>query len=229
MATTSGLAQRNGRPRASKLQRPAIAGYRRRCITLGTLAISGFLLACGTQPIPSVSSVELSSDRQALLVTCKHQATCSHVTLQRLPAESTIAPGLYFNPQQFDQVRLSPDGRYAAFSTVGHHSLVGLLDLATMVVREIDIITEGEVMAFHWAVDSRTLAYDYLPASGYRRVRAYDAQLGEALAVPRIGGNSTVHITVEKWGEQPGELVLSVTDMRSNRRWTDTINLVPHQ
>jgi hypothetical protein len=226
MATISGLARQNGQSPASERQSPVT---RRMGCTLGILAISALLLACGAPYLSASPSVELSSSRQALLVTSEHQAPPTQLTLQSLPTESTIAPGLFFRPQRFDQVRLSPDGRYAAFSTVDHHALVGLLDLATMAVREIGVITEGEVIAFHWSADSRTLAYDYRPASGYQLVKAYDVRSGKGLVVPRLGGGSSVHITFEKWGSQPGELVLSVTDVQSNRRQTDTITLVPHK
>ncbi len=195
--------------------------------TLGILAISGVLLACATQNIPSYPTVQLTPDGQAILVTPHNQSARSPFTLQNLPAESTITPGLLFHPQRFAQVLLSPDGRHAAFSTEDHHTLVGVLDLATMAVREIDVITEGEVVAFHWSGDSRLLAYDYLPASGYRRVKAYDIQTGESLIAPRNEGQTVLHITFEAWGSQPRDLVLSVLNVRTNERRTNTVTLRP--
>lgn len=98
-----------------------------------------------------------------------------------------------------------------------------------MAVREIDVITEGEVLGFHWAIDSRTLAYDYLPASGYRRVKAHDVQSRERLLVPRMEGSSGRHITFERWGPQPREVILSVTDVRTNEHRITTFMLVPQK
>jgi hypothetical protein len=199
--------------------------HQRNWFTPGILAISGILLACATERIPSYPSIQLAPDRQALLVTFPNQSTLPPFTLQNLPAESTIAPGLFFRPQRFAQVLLSPDRRHVAFSTEDHHTLVGLLDLTTMAVQEIDIISEGEVVAFHWSDDSRTLAYDYLPAGGYRRVKAYDIQTGESLFVPRDEGKVALHITFEAWGSQPRDVLLSILDIRTNNRQMNTVTL----
>jgi hypothetical protein len=173
--------------------------------------------------------VQLAPDQQAILVIPSDRATSSQLPLQRLPTESTLAPGLFFRPQRFDQLLLSPDGRYAAFSTAGHHNLIGLLDLAAMAVREIDVVTEGDVAAFHWAADGRTLAYDYVPASGYRRVKGYDLESGERIVVPRTERTSASHVTFESWGPRPHEVILRVTDGRSNERRTETVTLIPLQ
>ena len=98
-----------------------------------------------------------------------------------------------------------------------------------MAVREIDVITEGEVVAFHWSDDGRLLVYDYLPASGYRRVKAYDLQTGERLFVPRVEGRAALHIAFEAWGPQPGEVVLSVLDIHANERQTNTVPFAPRK
>lgn len=229
MATTSGPVRRTGRFQVSERPNSVPESRQRNWFTLSILAISGALLACTTQSIPSYPSVQLTPDGQAILVTPHNQSAFSQFTLQNLPVESTIAPGLSFRPQRFVQVLLSPDGRHAAFSTEDHHTLVGLLDLATMAVREIDVITEGEVVAFHWSDDSRMLAYDYLPASGYRRVKAYDLQTGERLFVPRVEGRAALHIAFEAWGPQPGEVVLSVLDIHTNERQTNTVPFTPRK
>ncbi|NJN70251.1 MAG: hypothetical protein HC801_08230, partial [Nitrospira sp.] len=135
----------------------------------------------------------------------------------------------FFNPQRFAQALLSPDRQHAAFSTEDHHTLVGVLDLATLTMREIDVITEGEVVVFHWSDDSRMFAYDYLPASGYRRVRAYDLQTGERLFVPRVEGRAALHIAFEAWGSRSGEVVLSVLDIHTNERQTKTVPFAPRK
>lgn len=205
------------------------ADRHRSCSLLSLIALSSVLLACGTHPLSTSPSVALSPDRQALLVTSASQALPAHLTLQNLPSESTITPGLFFHPQRFDQIRLSPNGQHAAFSTVGHHVLVGLLHPATMNVKEIDVITEGDVVAFHWAADSRTLVYDYIPASGYRWVKGYDLESGEHLVVSRIVRNSAMHVVFESWGPRPHEVILGVTDKRSNKRRTETVTLSPHK
>ena len=196
---------------------------------LGLLALWGLELACGTAHLSAAPSVELSSDRQVLLVRSGRQTPPARLTVRDLPTESMIAPGLFFRPQGFDHVRLSPDGRHAAFSTVDHHTLVGLLDLSTMAIQEIDVITEGEVSAFHWRGDSRMLAYDYLPASGYRRVKAYDIQAGESLFVPRDEGRAALHIRFEAWGSQRRDVVLSTLDFRTNNRQMNTVTLAPRK
>lgn len=189
----------------------------------------GLLLACGPRPISAYPSVQLTPDRQAILVIPSDRTTPSRVLLQNLPTESTLAPGLSYRPQGFELALVSPDGRYAAFSAAGHHNLIGLLDLATMAVREIDIVTEGDVLAFHWAADGRTLAYDYLPASGYRLVKGYDIESGEGLVVPYTERHSAVHVSFESWGPRPHEAILLVTDVHSNKRRTETVTLIPHQ
>ena len=173
--------------------------------------------------------MELTQDRHALLVTSANSATPAHVALQSLPTESTLVPGLFYRPERFDLVQASPDGRYAAFSSAGHHTLIGLLDLATLAVREIDVVTEGDVVAFHWAADGRTLAYDFIPAGGYRRVKGYDVESGKGLVVPRTDRQSAIHVTFEKWGANPREVVLSVTDAGSNERRADTVTLIPRK
>ncbi|MGC4096896.1 MAG: hypothetical protein QM706_07245 [Nitrospira sp.] len=202
----------------------------RRCphCPLGLLLIGGFLLACAAPSIPAYPSVQLADDRQAIQVIPFRGAIPSHLSFQRLPTESTIAPGLSYDSQRFELVRASPDGRYAAFSTAGHHDLIGLLDLATMAVREIDVVSEGDVMALHWATDSRTLVYDYVPANGYRRIKGYDIPSGKGLIVPRTTGNSAVHVMFEGWGPGLHEVILRVTDGRSHDLRTETVTLIPH-
>lgn len=201
----------------------------RRWSTRGILALFSFLLACGAPNISPSPSVELTQDRHALLVTSANSATPYHFTLQSLPTESTLVPGLSYRPERFDLVQVSPDGRYVALSTAGHHTLIGLLDLATLAVREIDVVTEGDVVAFHWAADGRTLAYDFIPAGGYRRVKGYDVESGKGLVVPRTDRQSAIHVTFEKWGANPREVVLSVTDAGSNERHADTVTLIPRK
>jgi len=208
---------------------PLLLADRRVHSALGLLVTCGLLLTCSGPPISAYPSVHLAPDRQAILVIPSDQATHSQLSLQSLPTESSLAPGLSFHPQRFELVRVSPNGRYAAFSAAGHHNLVGLLDLATMTVREIDLVTEGDVVAFHWAADGRTLVYDYVPASGYRRVKGYDIESGEGLVVPRTERNSAIHVTFEGWGPRPREIILRVTDGRSKERRTETVTLIPRQ
>ena len=98
-----------------------------------------------------------------------------------------------------------------------------------MAVREIDLLTEGDVVAFHWAADGRTLAYDYVPASGYRRVKGYDIESREGLVVPRTERNAALDVEFESWGPQPHEIIIRVTDRRTNERWTEPVKLVPRQ
>jgi hypothetical protein len=189
---------------------------------------SGCLLACSTLTPVDSSSVKRSPDQQALVITSANQGVPSQFTLKHLPTESMIAPGLYFRPKRFGLLQVSPDGRFAAFSTVDHHTLVGLLNLTTMAVQEIDVVTEGEVLSFHWAPDGRTLMYDYLPASGYQRVRGYDVQSGEGLVVPRTEYRHDTHLAFEQWGAPPREVILSTKDGHVNKPQTITIRLIPN-
>lgn len=228
MIITSGPEQPTSRFLDSEIYTRAYIGRRTRS-TLGLLLAEGFLLACSDKPVSACPSAQLTPDRQAILVFPSDQTTPSQLLLQSLPTESTLAPGLSYHLQRFELVCVSPGGRYAAFSAAGHHNLIGLLDLATMVVREIDVVTEGDVMAFHWAADGRTLAYDYLPASDYRLVKGYDIESGKGLFVPRTKRNSAVHIMFESWGPQPHEVILRVTDIRNNEGRTETGTLIPHQ
>ncbi len=227
MTITSGPERPSNRFQDSETDTRVSAG-RDRCSTLGLFVIGGLLLACGGQPISAYPTVRLAPDRQAILVIPSNRTTPSQLLLQSLPTESTLAPGLFYHPQRFELVCVSPDGRYAAFSTAGHHNLVGILDLASMAVREIDVITEGDVMAFHWATNSQALAYDYIPASGYRRVKGYDIESGEGLIVPRTERNSAIHVTFESWGPLRHEVILRVTDGRSNERRIETVTLIPY-
>jgi hypothetical protein len=226
MTIISGPEQPNSRFPGSETD--ALPSAVRHCLSvlLGFLLVWD-LLACGAQPLSAFPSVDVVPDRQTILVIPSNRATPSRLSLQSLPTESTLAPGLSYHPQRFELVRVSPDGRYAAFSAVGHHNLIGLLHLATMTVREIDLLTEGDVVAFHWAADGRTLAYDYLPASGYRRVKGYDIESGEGLAIPRTERNSATHVTFESWGPRLHEVILGITDGRTNERWTETVTLIP--
>ncbi|BFU92213.1 MAG: hypothetical protein NTAFB01_34000 [Nitrospira sp.] len=228
MTITSGPEQPSGRFLDSEISPLAHIGRRTRS-ALGLLLIGGFVLACGAKPISAYPSVQLTPDRQAILVIPSDRTTPSQLPLQSLPTESTLAPGLSYHPQRFELVRVSPDGRYAVFSTAGHHNLIGLLDLETMAIREIDLLTEGDVVAFHWAADGRTLAYDYLPASGYRRVKGYDIESGEGLFVPRTERHSATHVMFDGWGPGPHEVILCVTDIRSHEPRTETVTLIPHR
>ena len=228
MTTTSGPEPPSSRFLDSETA-PSLSAARR-CShgPLGLLLVGGFLLACATPSIPAYPSVQLAADRQAILVISSRGAIPSRLSLQGLPTESTIAPGLSYGSQRFELARTSPDGRYAAFSTAGHHDLIGLLDLATMAVLEIDVVSEGDVMALHWAADGRTLVYDYVPANGYRRVKGYDIQSGIGLIVPRTQRNSAVHVMFEGWGPRPHEVILRLTDGHSHEQQTETITLIPH-
>ena len=228
MAITSGPEQPSSRFLDSETDILILASRRTRS-TVGLLLVGVLLLACSAPPISAYPSVHPTPDRQALRVILSDRTTPSQLSLQSLPTESTLAPGLSYRPQRFELVNVSPDGRYAAFSAAGHHNLIGLLDLAAMTVREIDIVTEGDVVAFHWAADGRTLAYDYLPASGYRRVKGYDIESWEGLVVPRTERNSAIHVTFESWGPRSHEVILSVTDGRSKKRRTETVTLIPRQ
>ncbi|MGE0643944.1 MAG: hypothetical protein AB7P24_09745 [Nitrospira sp.] len=228
MATTSGPARQNDRFQVCDIPQPATVGLGH-SYTLGLLILCGLELGCGTPSLSAFPSVDLSSDRQVLLVTSTGQAPPARVRLQDLPSGSTIAPGIFFRPQGFDHVRLSPDRRHAAFSTVDHHALIGLLDVATMVIQEIDVITEGEVSAFHWSADSQTLVCDYTPASGYRRVKAYDVETGADLVVSHNEGKAATHISFKSWGPQPREVILSVTDVRTNKHRITAVPLLPQR
>ena len=229
MTITSGPEQPISRSLDSETE-TRVSGSARSCSALGLLLlVGGLLLACGARPISAYPTVQLAPDRQAILVIPSDRTTSSQLPLQSLPTESTLAPGLFYHPQRFELVGVSPDGRYAAFSTAGHHNLIGLLDLTAMAVREIDVVTEGDVVAFHWAADGRTLAYDYLPASGYRRVKGYDIESGEGLVVPRTERNSAIHVTFESWGPRRHEVILRVTDLRSNEHRTETVTLISNQ
>lgn len=194
---------------------------------LGLLLVGGLLLACSAQPLSAYHSVQLTLDQQAILVRPSNRETPFQLLLKNLPTESSLAPGLSYNPQRFELVRVSPDGRHAAFSTVDHHVLVGLLDLATMKVREIDVITEGDMVAFHWTTDGRTLVYEYIPSSGYRRVKGYDIESGESLVVPCTEPKSAIHVTFENWGPRPHEVILRVTDIHGNEHRTETVTMIP--
>jgi WD40 repeat protein len=193
----------------------------------GLLVFTGCLLSTCSPVLPvNPSSVTLSPDQQALVITSGDPVIPDRFTLKHLPTESAIAPGLYFRPKRFGLVRVSPDGRLAAFSTVDHHTLVGLLDLATMATREIDVITEGEVLTFHWAPDGHLFVYDYLPANGYHRVRGYDVQSGERLVVPRTEHRVSSHLTFEQWGSQPREVIVGMREQHSDEPRTITVNLI---
>jgi hypothetical protein len=95
-----------------------------------------------------------------------------------------------------------------------------------MATREIDVITEGEVLTFHWASDSHLLVYDYLPAHGYHRVRGYDVQSGERLVVPRTEHRTSIHLTFEQWGSQPREVIVGMRGQHSDEPRTITVNLI---
>lgn len=228
MIITSGPEQPSGRFLDSETDTLIRAGRHTRS-TIALLLVGGLLLACSAPPLSAYPSVQLTPDRQAMLVIPSDRTTPSQLPLQSLPTESTLAPGLSYHPQRFELVRVSPDGRYAVFSAAGHHNLIGLLDLATMAIREIDLLTEGDVVAFHWAADGRTLAYDYLPASGYRWVKGYDIESGEGLFVPRTERHSATHVMFDGWGPRPHEVILCVTDIRSHERRTETVTLIPHR
>lgn len=107
--------------------------------------------------------------------------------------------------------------------------LVGLLDLATMKVREIDVITDGDMVAFHWTTDGRTLVYEYIPAGGYRRVKGYDLESEKGLVMPRTERNSAIHVTFESWGSGPHEVILRITDIRNNEGRTEPVTMIPRQ
>ncbi len=231
MIITSGPEQPSGRFLDSETDTLIRAGRHTRS-TIALLLVGDLLLACSAPPLSAYPSVQLTPDRpdrQAMLVIPSDRTTPSQLPLQSLPTESTLAPGLSYHPQRFELVRVSPDGRYAIFSAAGHHNLIGLLDLETMAIQEIDLLTEGDVVAFHWAADGRTLAYDYLPANGYRRVKGYDIESGEDLVVPRAERNSATHVTFESWGPRPHEIILRITDRGSNERRTETVMLIPRR
>ncbi|HRI37269.1 MAG TPA: hypothetical protein PLO50_01805 [Nitrospira sp.] len=170
--------------------------------------------------------MNLSSDQQALVITSVDPAISHQFTVKHLPTESKIAPGLYFHPKRFDLVQVSPDGRFAAFSTMDHHTLVGLLDLGTMAAQEIDVVTEGEVLNFHWATDGQVLVYDYLPARGSQHIRGYDVQSGEKLAIPHTEHGSDANLVFEQWGSQPREVIVSMRNRYTGESRTTTIKLI---
>ena len=226
MGTTSGLVRQRSPSLDSERPARPMTGCAGRWPSAGILVISSYLLACNPVPLVNPSSVILSSDQQALVITSVDPALSDQFTVKHLPTESKIAPGLYFHPNRFDLVQVSPDGRFAAFSTMDHHTLVGLLDLRTRAAQEIDVVTEGEVLSFHWANDGQVLAYDYLPASGSQRIRGYDVQSGERLGIPHTKHGSDANLVFEQWGSQPREVVVSIRNRHNGESRTTTITLI---
>ena len=52
---------------------------------------------------------------------------------------------------------------------------------------------------------------------------------GEGLVVPRTERHSAAHITFDGWGPRPHEIILRITDIRSNERQTETVTLIPRR
>lgn len=226
MGITSGPARQRSPSLDSERPARPMTGCAGRWSSAGILVISGCLLACNPVPLVNPSSVNLSSDQQALIITSVDPAISHQFTVKHLPTESKIAPGLYFHPKRFDLVQVSPDGRFAAFSTMDHHTLVGLLNLGTMAAQEIDVVTEGEVLNFYWATDGQVLVYDYLPASGSQRIRGYDVQSGEKLGIPHTVHGSDANLVFEQWGSQPREVIVNMRNRHTGESRTTTIKLI---
>ncbi len=226
MGTIFGLVRQRGPSLDSERRALAKPGCPYRWPSVNIFVYTGCLLACSTVTPVTSPPVNLSPDQQTLVITSADPTAPRRFTLESLPPESTIAPGLYFRPKRFGLVQVSPNGRYAAFSTVDHHTLVGLLDLSTMVVQEIDVVTEGEVLNFHWAPDSHLFLYDYRPASGYQRVRGYDLQSGEGLVVSRTHYRSATHLAFAEWGFEPREVILSMKERPTDEPRTTRVMLI---
>jgi hypothetical protein len=140
------------------------------------------------------------------------------LSFKDLPTESSVAPGLFYQPERFGLSDISPDGRQVAFSVQGHHSMVGLLDLERKQAKEIDLVTEGEVLAFHWTPDSLMLVYEIRPASGYQRVKAYDLATAARRTISLLEGTPAANVTFLGWGVSARELRLAVTDAQTRQR-----------
>lgn len=95
-----------------------------------------------------------------------------------------------------------------------------------MAAREIDVVTEGEVLNFHWATGGHLLVYDYLPANGSQRIRGYDVQSGERLVLPRTEHGSDAHLAFEQWGSQPREVIIRMRKRHTDEPRTTTVTLI---
>lgn len=182
---------------------------------------------CGcSQSNDSISpAARISPDRQQLIIEHPGGNAPSVLSLKELPTESSVAPGLFYQPEQFGLNDVSPDGRHVALSVKGHHSMVGLLDVEHKQVREIDLVTEGDVLAFHWTADSLMLVYEIRQASGYQRVKAYDLATAARRPIPLPEGTSAANVTFQGWGVSARQLRLAVTDARTLQQKTVILDL----
>ena len=94
MTITSGPEQPSSRFLGSETDTLIRAGSRTRS-TDGLILVGVLLLACGAPHLSACPSVHLAPDRQAILVTSSDRTTPSQLSLQSLPTESTLAPGLF--------------------------------------------------------------------------------------------------------------------------------------
>lgn len=207
------------------MTRPSTEAARRRYSDQIIRPAGALFLGCCLMAGSPSPHAQLSEDQRRIIVSSPAQASQFILRLEDLPAESTIASGLTYATKQFGLVQVSPDGRRAAFSTMGHHSMVGLVNLQTEKLTEIDLIAEGDVLALHWSPDSRFMAYEILPASGYRRVKVYDAQTMSARPLDVPEGDPRVHVAFQGWDE-PAWLQLIVTGIPSQRQQTFSSDLV---
>lgn len=180
-------------------------------------AVLGSILPHGT--------FQLSLDRQYIVAQQKDGRATILLRADALPAESSLAPGLFYNTQRFRGFALSPDELVIAFSTVGHHAMVGLCTLSTKAIQELAMVYEGDAGDLHWSPNSRFLAYEILPASGYHQLRVYDLKQRKHLALGINRLENPVDTSFVRWACGGGQLIFVVHEVGTGRWVTKQLEL----
>ena len=96
-----------------------------------------------------------------------------------VPRQWTPAPGSTFSvaATRFRHVVPSPSMDWVAFETGGTHELVGIVPANGGALHVLDFYFDSSADSLKWAATGRYLTAFYLPPSGVREVRVYDATL----------------------------------------------------
>lgn len=118
----------------------------------------------------------------------------------------------------------SPALRWVAWETNAVHDLLGVVPAAGGDAEVLDFFFDSSADSLRWAPGDRYLAAFYLPPSGYRELRVYDAERGVRLLAPWDEECAPASGCEVESGSWSGPTTLTVTTSGGERVRRYTVN-----
>jgi hypothetical protein len=166
----------------------------------------------GKRIIVTPSKISLRSDG------AEHQL----LSLDELPAESKLAPGIALGRDRFSTAVLSPDGKQVAFAVDGQHAWCGLYNAARKRTWEVALFFDGSVTQISFSPDGRRLAVEGVGPSSFSSLFLWDLRTSRPIPVRAFRGpaGEPAEVRFYEWrGASPVVRVRWPDSRESSRLW----------